>query len=75
MTAYMEAKEKAGYKKCIDKFMEDLNQIRLSCQIRKKSRKVKYQLEKIPKHLKKTTKVLGVTNDNIRIAIDVGGYA
>ena len=75
MTAYMEAKEKAGYKKCIDKFMEDLNQIRLSCQIKKKSRKVKYQLEKIPKHLKKTTKVLGVTNDNIRIAIDVGGYA
>jgi transposase len=75
MTAYMEAKEKAGYDKCIDKFMEDLNQIRLSCQIKKKSRKVKYQLEKIPKDLKKTTKVLGITDKNIRISIDVGGYA
>ena len=75
MTAYMEAKEKAGYKKCIDKFMEDLNQIRLSCQIKNKSRKVKYQLEKIPKELKKTTKLLGVTDENIRIKIDVGGYA
>ena len=75
MTAYMEAKEKAGYEKCIDKFMEDLNQIRLSCQIKKKSRKVKYQLEKIPKDLKKTTKALGITNENIRFSIDVGGYA
>jgi len=75
MVAYMEAKEKAGYEKCIDRFMEDLNQIRLACQIKKKSRKVKYQLETIPKDLKKTTKVLGVTDENIRISIDVGGYA
>ena len=74
MVAYMEAKEKAGYKKGINRFMEDLNGIRLACQIKKKSRKVKYQLEKIPKDLKKTAKILGVTNENIRIAIDVGGY-
>ncbi len=74
MTAYMEAKEKAGYKNCIDKFMEDLHQIRLSCQIKKKSQKVKYQLEKIPKDLKKTTKTLGISNENIRISLNVGGY-
>lgn len=75
MTAYMEAKEKGGYNKCIDKFMEELNQIRLSCQIKKKSRKVKYQIENIPKDLKKITKALGLEDDNISIQIDVGGYA
>lgn len=75
MVAYMKAKEKAEYKKCINKFMEDLNQIRLTCRAKKKSRKVKYQLETIPKDLKKTAKVLGVTDENIRISIDVGGYA
>jgi len=74
MVAYMKAKEKADYKKCVNKFMKDLNQIRLTCQTKKKSRKVKYQLEKIPKDLKKTAKALGVTDENIRISIDVGVY-
>jgi len=75
MVAYMEAKEKAGYKKNIDNFMEDLKQIRLACQTKKKSSKINFQLENIPKELKKTAKILGVTDENIRIPIDVGGYA
>ena len=74
MVAYMEAKEKAGYKKSINSFMEGLKQVRLTCQIKKKSRKVKYQLEKIPRDIKKTAKVLGISDENTRISIDVSGY-
>jgi len=70
----MKAKEKAGYQKNINRFMEDLKSIRLACQVKKKSRKVKYQLETIPKELKKVAKTLGVTDDNIRVPLNVGVY-
>ena len=34
----------------------------------------KYQLETIPKELKKVAKTLGVTDDNIRVPLNVGVY-
>ncbi|MBN2266905.1 MAG: hypothetical protein JW725_01005, partial [Candidatus Babeliaceae bacterium] len=74
MVAYMKAKEKAGYQKSVNRFMEELKNIRLSCQVKKKSRKVKYQLETIPKDLRKVANVLGVTDKNIRVPLNVGVY-
>jgi transposase len=59
MLAYMKAKEKTGYQKSVNSFMEDLKNIRLACQVKKKSRKVKYQLETIPKELKKVARYWG----------------
>jgi len=74
MVAYMKAKEKAGYQKSVNRFMEELKNIRLSFQVKKKSRKVKYQLETIPKDLRKVANVLGVTDKNIRVPLNVGVY-
>ncbi len=74
MVAYMKAKEKAEYTKNVNGFMDDLKRIRLACQIKKKSRKVKYQLETVPKELRKVAKILGVTDNTIRVPLDVGVY-
>ena len=74
MVAYMKAKEKAGYKRNVENFMDDLKRIRLACLVKKKSRKVKYQLETIPKELVRTTKILGITDDTVRIPLNVGVY-
>jgi transposase len=74
MVAYMQAKEQAAYKKCINSFMEDLKQIRLSCQVKMKSRKVNYQLEKIPRDMKKTANILGLNDENIRVPMNISGY-
>ena len=70
----MKAKEKAEYTKNVNGFMDDLKRIRLACQIKKKSRKVKYQLETVPKELRKVAKILGVTDNTIRVPLDVGVY-
>ncbi|MBR9690766.1 IS1634 family transposase, partial [Candidatus Woesearchaeota archaeon] len=43
---------KVGYKKNIENFMEDLKSIRLACRTKNKSKKIKYQLEKISSDLK-----------------------
>lgn len=75
MVTYMKAKENAGYKKDIDHFMEDLKSIRLACQIAKKGRKPKYQLETIPKNLSKLARALEVTDDTIRIPLNISVYA
>ena len=74
MVAYMKAKEKAGYQKSINRFMEDLKNIRLNCRIKKKSRKVKYQLETMPKDLKKVAKALELTDENVRVPLNVSVY-
>jgi len=70
----MKAKETAEYQKNVNGFMEDLKNIRLACQVKKKSKKVKYQLETMPKELKKVAKVLGVTDNNIRVPLNVSVY-
>lgn len=74
MVAYMNAKEKAGYTKGVNSFLEDLKRIRLACQVKKKGRKIVYQLETIPKELQKLAKSLGVTDQNIRVPLDVSVY-
>ena len=74
MVLYMKAKQEAGYKKNVNEFLDDLRRIRLACHVKKKSRKVKYQLETVPKELKKVAKVLGVTEKTIRVSMNVGVY-
>lgn len=75
ISAYAKAREKAGYKRNVSNFMEDLKSIRLACRVKNKSQKVKYQLEEIPKELKKVAAVLQITNENLRPEkIDISGY-
>ena len=74
LAAYTKATRAKAYKKNIDNFMEDLRGIRLACRIKKKGRKVKYQLEKTPGSLKKLLKVLGILPNNLRPKISLSDY-
>jgi len=74
VAAYMKARKSAGYKKNISNFMDDLRSIRLSCSVAKKGKKVRYQLEKIPRELKSVSKVLNITQDNLRPRVNFSSY-
>jgi len=74
VAAYTKARRVKAYKKNIDNFMEDLRGIRLACRIKKKGRKVKYQLEEIHSSLKKLLKTLRISTDNLRPNINLSDY-
>jgi transposase len=74
IAAYTKAKRVKAYKKNIDNFMEDLRGIRLTCRVKKKGRKVKYQLEEIHSSLKKLLKTLRISPDNLRPNINLSDY-
>jgi len=74
VAAYTKARGAKAYKKNIDNFMEDLRGIRLACRIKKKGRKVKYQLEEIHSSLKKLLKTLRISPDNLRPNINFSDY-
>jgi transposase len=74
IAAYTKARRVKAYKKNMDNFMEDLKSIRLACRIKKKGRKVKYQLEEIHSSLKKLLKILGISSDNLRPNINLSDY-
>lgn len=69
VAAYAKARGVAGYKRNINNFLKDLKKIRMICGIRKKGRKVTFQLETIPKGLVKAAKVLGITQANFKLAL------
>ena len=73
IVAYTEAKKK-GYIKDIHNFMEDLNKIRLACSIKRKGKKVKYQLESMDQDIQKLANSLNITDDNLRIKIKFSDY-
>ena len=54
--------------------MEDLKGVRLTCCIKKKGWKVKYQLEQTPSSLKKLLKILGISSDNLQPNIVLSDY-
>ena len=74
IAAYIKARE-TGYRKNMSNFMRELQSIRLVCRVKRKSKKVKYQLETIPKELNKVTKVLGITNENTRVELNISVYS
>lgn len=74
IAAYTKVRKTLPYNQSIENFMEDLKSIRLACLLKKKNRKVKYSLEEMPKSLQKIAKILHITDKNLRINIDVGGY-
>lgn len=73
VVVYTKAK-KLSYSRNINNLMEELKKIRLACSIRKKGRKIKYQIERIPDHLLKIAKALGITNENIRLKVNFSDY-
>lgn len=73
IAVYIKAK-KLSYSRNINNLMEELKKIRLACSIRKKGRKIKYQIERIPDHLLKIAKALGITNENIRLKVNFSDY-
>jgi len=74
IAAYTKARRAKAYKKNLDNFMEDLRGIRLAYRIKKKGRKVKYQLEEIDSSLKKLLKTLRISPDNLRPNINLSDY-
>jgi len=73
VSIYIKAK-KLDYNRNINNFLTELSKIRLACSVQKKGRNIKYQLEKIPAHLRNISKKLGITNDNIRPKINISDY-
>lgn len=74
IASYTKIKRETGYKRNVNNFIEDLQKIRLACVIRGKKKKVEFQLEEIPKELKKMTEVLNITNGNLHPKINISGY-
>ena len=72
--AYSKAREKNVYEKNMHNFMNDLKSIRLACHIKRKSRKVKYQLEEIPASLKKLVKVLEISEKDLHPKTNLSDY-
>ena len=72
--AYAKAREKNVYEKNMHNFMNDLRRIRLACRIKRKSKKVKYQMEEIPASLKKLVKVLEISEKNLHPKINLSDY-
>jgi len=72
--AYAKAREKNVYEKNMHNFMNDLRRIRLACRIKRKSKKVKYQLEEIPASLIKLVKVLEISEKNLYPKINLSDY-
>ena len=66
VTTYSKVKKEVEYRGGINRLMEDLKTIRLTCIAKKKSKKICYQLEKIPLNLEKLCNVLNLTNKTIR---------
>jgi len=65
LSVYTYQKVKDVYKRNIGNMLNDLHSIRLAC-IAKNSKKVNYQLEKIPRRLQRLTKLLNISDLNIR---------
>lgn len=63
---YTKVRTQTGYCSNIQKLMDDLGNIRLACVMKKKSSKVRFQIEKIPSGLKDICRALNLSNDNIR---------
>lgn len=73
VAAYMKAK-KAGYQKNIHNLMEELNQIRVGYVTKKKSSKIRFQLEVLPPHLKNVLKILNISEDAVKQNINLSDY-
>lgn len=74
IASYTKVKREIGYKRNVNNFIEDLKKIRLACIVKGKKSKVSFQLEEIPKELKKMTDVLNITNENLHTKINISGY-
>ena len=67
VAAYTKAKSQGKYTRNIQNFMEDLHQIRLATIVNNKGKKkVRYQLEQMPKNIISLADALDITNHNIR---------
>lgn len=74
VAAYSKARSTAGYQRNVSNFLTDLQTIRLACTKKKKSNKVKYELETIDPHLKEVAKVLRISNDTLRPKLNSSDY-
>lgn len=71
---YSKAKRHGGYKRNISNLFQDLWSIRLACRSKKKGSNVTFQLETIPKELRRVAKVLGISNNSIRTKVNISDY-
>jgi hypothetical protein len=79
IAAYTKARN-AGYQKNIDNFLDDLRTIRLASYLEKKQEgkrgklKANYLLEKIEEPLIHIAEKLGISNQNIRLNLNLSVY-
>jgi transposase len=71
IAVYTKVRSQTNYQHNIQHLMNDLATIRLVCVAKKKSTKLKFQLEKIPQNLKAVCKILAISDDNIRSSLDL----
>jgi transposase len=71
-TTYAHAKNKGGYSKNIDSFLDDLRTVRLGALIA--NRRISYQLEKLPKELHPLVAALNISDQNLRPKINFSVY-
>ena len=66
VAVYTKVRTQTKYPSNIQKLMDDLGNIRLACVAKKKSTKVKFQIEHMPQELKAICNALSLSDDNIR---------
>lgn len=69
VAVYTKVRAKTNYQSNIQSLMNDLGNIRLACVSKKKSTKVRFQIEDIPKKLKGVCSALGISDENIRSSL------
>jgi transposase len=71
---YTKARNKASYNKNMNNLMNELKNVRLACVSKKKSNKLKFQIETTSKAIQKLLSSLNVTDDNIRPKLNFSDY-
>lgn len=74
IASYSKVREKIGYRRNVGNFMGDLKKIRLACTIKRKGRKVRYQLEELTAHQTKLADSLNISNESLRPNINFSAY-
>jgi len=75
MAVYTQARQKMNYRRNVTHLLDELSSIRLCSMIKKKGRKISYELEQMSPATFRLAHVLGVTEQNIRSKINSSDYS
>ena len=75
MAVYTQARQKMNYRRNVTHLLDELNSIRLCSMIKKKGRKISYELEQMSPATSRLAYALGVTEQNVRSKINFSDYS